>query len=117
MSKEFYLDMVQENELPSFQMCTDSNIHVLDSSSLQPSSRILKSFGPPHSGRPIESEEVKEHTINLLLHLKMERQIDVLQPCEKILIFVYKRPSNLHKTKLWISLQSFIKKQWNNNHN
>lgn len=60
-------------------MCSDCNIHILDGRSLEPASGFLQCFDSPNTGCAIETEEVQEYTIYLLLHLKMEAKVDVLQ--------------------------------------
>lgn len=54
-------------------MSTNSNIHVLNSSTFQPATTLLKSLYPPDTSSTIETKEVKEYTINLLLNLKVKR--------------------------------------------
>jgi hypothetical protein len=40
----------------------------------------------------------------LLLYFEVERQIDVLKPCKKVFIPVYKRPTSLHESQIRIVL-------------
>lgn len=37
-----------------------------------------------------EPKEANEHTVHLLLHLKVEAQVNVLEPCQQDLILVHK---------------------------
>lgn len=67
-----YLDVVEENEFPSFKMSTDSNVHVLHGGPLQPPTSILQGLYPPNARRPIEPKEIDENAVHLLLYLKME---------------------------------------------
>jgi hypothetical protein len=53
-------------------MSPDSHIHVFHSGAFQPPTTLLKRFNPPHACSAVEAEEVKEHTIDLLFHLKVE---------------------------------------------
>jgi hypothetical protein len=71
-------------------MSSDSHIHVFYSSAFQPPTTLFKSFDSPHTCSPIEAKKVDEHTIHLLLHLKVKRQIYVLKASEQILVFVNK---------------------------
>lgn len=77
---QLYLDIIEEDEFPSMEVSTDSNVHVLNSCPLQPTTGFLQSLNSPDTSSSIEPEEVQEHAINLLLYLKMKSQIDVLQP-------------------------------------
>lgn len=93
-----YLNIVEEDEFPSMEMCANSNVHILDGGPLQPPARLLQRLNPPYTGSPIEAKEIEEDPINLLLHLKMKSQIDELQPRKQILILVHKRPPCLDQS-------------------
>jgi hypothetical protein len=67
-----YSNIVKENEFPATEMSPDSHIHVFHSGAFQPPTTLLKRFNPPHACSAVEAEEVKEHTIDLLFHLKVE---------------------------------------------
>lgn len=77
-----YLNIIEENEFPSMKVSTHSNVHVFDSSPLQPTTRVLQSLNPPHTSGSIEPKEINENTVHLLFYLKVKRQINVLQPCQ-----------------------------------
>lgn len=105
-SKVFwYLHIIEENELPSLQVSSDCNVHILHCGSLQPPSDILKCLDSPNSSRPIKAEEVEVHSIHLLFHLEVEAQVDVLQPGQQVLAFVHESPSRLHQPQLLVLLQ------------
>lgn len=87
-------------------MGPDSDIHVLNSGPLKPTSGILQSLDAPDASCPIESEEVQENPVHLLLNLKVEAQIYVLEPCQEVLFFVDKDPSGLYQPHLWIVLHT-----------
>lgn len=67
-----YLNIIEEDELPTMQMCPDGNIHVLNRCPLQPPPRLLQCLYPPHPSSSIKTKEVDENPINLLLHFKMK---------------------------------------------
>ncbi|GER31413.1 30S ribosomal protein S3 [Striga asiatica] len=95
------------NEFPTTQVCTDSNIHVLDSCSVQPSTTVLDGFNSPNTSCPIESEKVEEPPIDLLFNLEMKGQIYILQSCKQIFFLVDKSPPGLHQRKVIFSLQTY----------
>jgi len=102
---QMYLHIIQEDELPSIQVCTNSNIHILHGCPLKPASRFFQSLDPPNSSSSIEPKEVQEHSIHLLFHLKVEAKINILQPSQQVLILIHKGPSCLHEPKFIIVLQ------------
>lgn len=77
-------------------MCSNSNVHILNGCPLQPSPNILQGLDSPDSSSSIEPKKVKKNPIHLLLHLKMEAEIDVLKPGQQVLIFVDKWPPGLN---------------------
>lgn len=91
-----YLDIIQEDEFPSIQVRTNSDIHILHSCPLKPTSWTFQSLDPPYSSSSIETKEVQEDPINLLLHFEMEAQVDILKARQEILILVHKAPSCLN---------------------
>lgn len=99
-----YLDIIEVYEAPAIEMCPDSDVHVLNSGPVEPAPGVLQRLDPPHPSRPIEPEEVQERAIHLLLHLKMEAQVDVLQPSQQVLVLVHKRPTRLHQPYLRLPL-------------
>jgi hypothetical protein len=100
-----YLNVIQEEKLPSFEMCSDSYVHILHCSPLHPSSRIFKRLNSPHSSSTVEPKEIEKCPIHLLLHLKMEAQIYVLQSGQQIFFLVYERPSCLNQPNIILSLE------------
>lgn len=74
-----YLNIIQVDELPAFEVGTDSNVHVLDGGAFHPPARILQCLYSPHPSSPIESKEIYENAVHLLFHLKVKAQIDVLK--------------------------------------
>ena len=82
-------NVVEEYEFPSVQVSTDSYVHVLDCCPLEPATRLLQRLDPPHASSAIETEEIEEKAIYLLLHLKMEAQVDVLESREQVLVLVH----------------------------
>lgn len=99
-----YLDIIEVYELPAIEMCSHGNVHVLHGCPVEPPSGIFQSFDPPHPGRPIEAEEVQEHSIHLLLHLEMEAQVDVLETSEQVFVLVHELPPRLNQSQLGIIL-------------
>ncbi len=91
-----YSNIIKEDEFPATEMSPDSHIHVFHSGAFQPPTTLLKCFNPPHACSAVEAKEVKEHTIDLLFHLKVEWQIYVLKTSEQILVLVHKWPPRLH---------------------
>jgi hypothetical protein len=83
---QMYLHIVQEDELPSIQVCTNSNIHILHGCPLKPASRFFQSLDPPNSSSSIEPKEVQEDPIDLLLHFKVEAKVDILKAGQEALI-------------------------------
>ena len=77
-----YLEIIEEDKLPAMEMRPNCNVHILHCSPLQPPARLLQCLDPPHSSGAIEPKEIKEHAVHLLLHLKVETEIDVLQPSQ-----------------------------------
>ncbi len=53
-------------------MSPDSNIHVFYSCAFQPATTLFQCFDTPNTRCAIEAKKVDEHTIHLLLHLKVE---------------------------------------------
>jgi hypothetical protein len=80
------------------KMSPNSYIHILDGCPFKPTSRFLKGFNSPYSSSSIETKEIQEHPINLLLNLEMKTQIDVLKTGQQVLVFVHKRPPSLNQT-------------------
>ena len=93
-----YLYIIQEDKLPTIEMSSDSYVHILNSGPFKPASRFLQGFNSPNTSSSIETKEIKEHPINLLFHLKVETQINVLETSQQVLILVHERPSSLNQT-------------------
>jgi hypothetical protein len=100
-----YLNVIQEEKSPSLEMCSDSYVHILHCRPLHPPPRIFKCLNSPHSCSTIEPKEIEKGSIDLLLHLKMEAQIYVLQSGQQIFILVYERPSCLNQSNIILSLE------------
>ena len=78
-------------------MSPNSNVHVLNSGTIQPSTGFLKCLDSPDPRGTIEAKEIEKHTINLLLNFEVERQVNILKASQKILVLVHKGPTSLHK--------------------
>lgn len=79
-------------------MGSHSYVHILYCCSFKPSSGLLKGFNSPNTSSAIETEEIKEHPINLLFYLKVETQVNVLKTCQQVFVLVNERPSGLNQT-------------------
>lgn len=101
-----YLHIIKEDEFPTIEMGTDCYIHILHSCPLKPASRFLQCFDSPNSSSTIEAKEIKVDPINLLLHLKVEAHINILEACQQVFILVHKGPSSLNQTQLRSILQT-----------
>lgn len=101
----FYLDIIKVDEFPTIKVGPDCDIHIFHSCSFKPPSRLFECLDSPNTGGSVETKEIQEHPINLLLHLKVEAQINVLETSQQVLVLVHKRPSSLNQTKLGIVLQ------------
>ena len=86
-------------------MGSDCYIHILYGCPLKPATRVLKCFDSPNTSSPIEAKEIYEDSIDLLFHLKMKAQIDVLEASQQIFILVHKSPPSLNQSQLRIILQ------------
>lgn len=94
----YYLYVIKEDELPTIEMGSDSYVHILYSCPFKPASRLLQGFNSPDTSSSIETKEIKEYPINLLFHLKVETQINVLETSQQVLVLVHKNPSSLNKS-------------------
>jgi hypothetical protein len=112
MLSKYYLDIIQVDEFPAFEMGTNSNVHVLDGRALHPPTRILQCLYPPHPSSPIESKEIYENAVHLLFHLKVKAQIYILKSSKEVFILVHKCPSRLYQSQFLIVLKQKKKKDY-----
>lgn len=78
-TKDF--NIIEIDELPSMQMCSNRNVHIFNCGSFEPPTRFFQCLDSPNASSPIETKETQKMAVDLLFNLKMEAQIDVLQPC------------------------------------
>lgn len=69
--------------------------HILHGRPVIPAARLLQRLYPPHARCPVEAKELVEVPLHLLLHLKVVRKVDALEPGQQILARVHKRPPGL----------------------
>lgn len=99
------LHITQEDKLPTIEMGPDRDVHILHSRPLKPSSRFLKGSDSPNTSSAIEAKEIEKHSIDLLLHFKVEAHIYVLKLGQQVHILIYESPPCLNQAQLRIILQ------------
>lgn len=78
-------------------MGSNSYVHILHGCPFKPATWLLQGLDSPNTRSTIKTKEIKKYPINLLLHLKVKTQIDVLKTGQQVLVLVYKSPSGLNQ--------------------